>query len=72
VRLILAEDSTLLREGLVRLLAEEVHEVLRAALVVRRLLVRTSHTDPLARLTVREREAGYSRRVLAVLHYLGS
>jgi DNA-binding NarL/FixJ family response regulator len=215
VRLILAEDSTLLREGLVRLLAEEGHEVLaavgdgdallrevenrqpevivvdvrmppthtdeglRAALevrrrwpaigvlvlsqhveqtyatqllagtgpaglgyllkdrvsrvdefldslervrsggaaidpeVVRRLLVRTSHTDPLARLTVREREvleqmaqghtnaavarklhvsqsavekhvnmifdkldlnpaAGYSRRVLAVLRYLGS
>jgi DNA-binding NarL/FixJ family response regulator len=30
VRLILAEDSTLLREGLVRLLAEEGHEVLAA------------------------------------------
>ncbi|MFC8278354.1 response regulator [Streptomyces sp. NPDC057271] len=215
MRVILAEDSTLLREGLVRLLAEEGHEVtaavgnavelltavradppdvvvadvrmppthtdegLRAALeirrewpdvgvlvlsqyverryatelltgdsgavgyllkdrvaqvdefldalervgdgrtafdpeVVRRLLVRTTHTDPLARLTPREREVlaamaqghtnaaiagqlhvsqsavekhinalfdkleltgrgeGYSRRVLAVLRYLGS
>ncbi|WP_198652803.1 response regulator [Actinocorallia populi] len=81
--------------------------------VVRQLLARTSHTDPLARLTPREREvlelmaqgltnasiaqalhvsqsavekhvnalfdklelshtAGYSRRVLAVLRYLGS
>jgi DNA-binding NarL/FixJ family response regulator len=30
VRLIIAEDSTLLREGLVRLLAEEGHEVLAA------------------------------------------
>jgi DNA-binding NarL/FixJ family response regulator len=81
--------------------------------VVRRLLARTSHTDPLTRLTPREREvleamaeghtnagiaarlsvsqsavekhvnaifdklalptdAGYSRRVLAVLRYLGS
>ncbi|MEV4067265.1 DNA-binding response regulator, partial [Nonomuraea dietziae] len=28
MRVILAEDSTLLREGLVRLLAEEGHEVL--------------------------------------------
>ncbi|GAA2988813.1 response regulator transcription factor [Streptosporangium longisporum] len=214
MRVILAEDSTLLREGLVRLLAEEGHEVLaavgdadalveavdacepdvvvvdvrmppthtdeglRAALdirrrrpevkvlvlsqyvekryatelmsanvegvgyllkdrvaqvgdfldalervgaggaafdpeVVRQLLARTSHADPLTRLTVRERETlelmaqgmtnasiaqamhvsqsavekhvnalfdklelshttGYSRRVLAVLHYLGS
>ncbi|WP_394360505.1 response regulator [Amycolatopsis sp. SB7-3] len=81
--------------------------------VVRRLLARTTHTDPLAKLTVREREvlekmaqghtnpgiaeslfislsavekhvnalfdklelastAGYSRRVLAILRYLGS
>ncbi|MGW4947160.1 response regulator transcription factor [Actinoplanes sp. NPDC004185] len=84
MRLILAEDSTLLREGLVRLLAEEGHDVLAAvgdgdALlreverhrpdvivvdvrmppidpeVVRQLLARTSHVDPLARLTERER-----------------
>jgi DNA-binding response OmpR family regulator len=31
MRVILAEDSTLLREGLVRLLVEEGHEVLAAA-----------------------------------------
>jgi DNA-binding NarL/FixJ family response regulator len=122
----LAEDSTLLREGLVRLLAEEGHEEFLDALarvgsggtafdaeVVRQLLARTSHHDPLARLTPRERDVlghmaqghtnatiaaqlhvsqsavekhvnaifdklglsqttGYSRRVLAVLRYLGS
>ncbi|WP_305785644.1 response regulator transcription factor [Symbioplanes lichenis] len=152
MRLILAEDSILLREGLVRLLTEEGHEVLAAvgdgdALlrevdllkdrvsrveefldslervhgggaaidpeVVRQLLARTTHVDPLSKLTNREREVldqmaqghtnaaiaaklyisqsaveknvnmifekldltrttGYSRRVLAVLHYLGS
>ncbi|OKH91318.1 hypothetical protein AB852_30365 [Streptomyces uncialis] len=127
--MILAEDSTLLREGLVRLLAEEGHEVLaavgdavallakgRAAFdpeVVRQLLGGSPHADLLGRLTAREKEvlaemaqghtnaaiagrlhisqsavekhinaifdklelsgeSGYSRRVLAVLRYLGT
>ncbi|WP_306213829.1 response regulator transcription factor [Actinoplanes sp. RD1] len=147
MRVIVAEDSTLLREGLARLLAEEGHEVPTADVagvgyllkdrvsrveefldslervhrggaaldpeVVRQLLARTTRTDPLSRLTAREREVldrmaqghtnaavarqlhvsqsavekhvnaifekleltradGYSRRVLAVLRYLGS
>ena len=45
MRLILAEDSTLLREGLVRLLAEEGHQVL-AAVGNAELLLRAVAEDP--------------------------
>ncbi|MFE0946750.1 response regulator [Streptomyces mutabilis] len=135
MRLILAEDSTLLREGLVRLLTEEGHEVLAAVgnvelllkavaedppdVVVADVRMPPTHTDEglRAALEIRERwpevgvlvlsqyvekryatelltgetegvgylhtnaifdkleltgGEGYSRRVLAVLRYLGS
>ncbi|MEV8588389.1 response regulator transcription factor [Streptomyces sp. NPDC051180] len=46
MRLILAEDSTLLREGLVRLLAEEGHEVLVALGDARTLVAETEARRP--------------------------
>ncbi|MFJ6566532.1 response regulator [Streptomyces sp. NPDC091292] len=46
MRLILAEDSTLLREGLVRLLAEEGHEVLAAVGDAERLLAAVAEERP--------------------------
>jgi DNA-binding NarL/FixJ family response regulator len=46
VRVILAEDSTLLREGLVRLLAEEGHEVVAAVGDADALLAFTGHEMP--------------------------
>jgi DNA-binding NarL/FixJ family response regulator len=46
VRVILAEDSTLLREGLVRLLAEEGHEVLAAVGDAPSLLAAVGRTPP--------------------------
>ncbi|WP_033320656.1 response regulator transcription factor [Streptomyces yerevanensis] len=46
MRVILAEDSTLLREGLVRLLAEEGHEVLAAVGDAERLLAAVAEEQP--------------------------
>ncbi|MGW0564154.1 response regulator [Streptomyces sp. NPDC003016] len=46
MRVILAEDSILLREGLVRLLAEEGHEVLAAVADAEALLVAVEATPP--------------------------
>ncbi|MFI6102749.1 response regulator [Streptomyces sp. NPDC051310] len=46
MRVILAEDSTLLREGLVRLLAEEGHEVLAAVGDAEELLAAVAATPP--------------------------
>lgn len=46
MRVILAEDSTLLREGLVRLLAEEGHEVLAAVGDAERLLEAVAEEQP--------------------------
>ncbi|MFG2029744.1 response regulator [Streptomyces sp. NPDC048825] len=46
MRVILAEDSTLLREGLVRLLAEEGHEVLAAVGDAERLLAAVADEQP--------------------------
>ncbi|MCR0991571.1 MULTISPECIES: response regulator transcription factor [Streptomyces] len=46
MRVILAEDSTLLREGLVRLLAEEGHEVLAAVGTAESLLGEVAATPP--------------------------
>ena len=46
MRVILAEDSTLLREGLVRLLAEEGHDVLAAVGDAQALLAAVDHTPP--------------------------
>ncbi|MCX4909080.1 response regulator transcription factor [Streptomyces sp. NBC_00878] len=46
MRVILAEDSTLLREGLVRLLVEEGHEVLAAVGDAERLLVAVAEERP--------------------------
>ncbi|MFI8907599.1 response regulator transcription factor [Streptomyces albidoflavus] len=46
MRVILAEDSTLLREGLVRLLAEEGHEVLAAVGTAESLLSEVAATPP--------------------------
>jgi DNA-binding NarL/FixJ family response regulator len=46
VRVILAEDSTLLREGLVRLLVEEGHEVLAAVGDAERLLAAVAEERP--------------------------
>ncbi|SCD75664.1 Response regulator receiver domain-containing protein [Streptomyces sp. di188] len=46
MRVILAEDSVLLREGLVRLLAEEGHEVLAAVGDADRLLQAVAATPP--------------------------
>ncbi|MFI1827087.1 response regulator [Streptomyces sp. NPDC020412] len=46
MRVILAEDSTLLREGLVRLLTEEGHDVLAAVGDGERLLVEVAREQP--------------------------
>ncbi|MGA5295779.1 response regulator [Streptomyces koyangensis] len=46
MRVILAEDSTLLREGLVRLLVEEGHEVLAAVGTAESLLSEVAATPP--------------------------
>ncbi|WP_433248386.1 response regulator [Streptosporangium sp. CA-135522] len=46
MRVILAEDSTLLREGLVRLLAEEGHEVLAAVGDADALVVAVAEQEP--------------------------
>lgn len=46
MRVTLAEDSTLLREGLVRLLAEEGHEVLAAVGDAGQLLTAVAHEQP--------------------------
>jgi DNA-binding NarL/FixJ family response regulator len=46
VRVILAEDSTLLREGLVRLLAEEGHQVLAAVGDAQTLLAAVARNPP--------------------------
>ncbi|WP_328827305.1 response regulator transcription factor [Streptomyces ureilyticus] len=46
MRVILAEDSTLLREGLVRLLVEEGHEVLAAVGDAERLLAAVAEEQP--------------------------
>ncbi len=46
MRVILAEDSILLREGLVRLLAEEGHEVLAAVGDADRLMEAVAATPP--------------------------
>jgi len=46
VRVILAEDSTLLREGLIRLLAEEGHEVLAAVGTATELLAAVDTRPP--------------------------
>jgi DNA-binding NarL/FixJ family response regulator len=46
VRLILAEDSTLLREGLIRLLAEEGHEVVAAVGDATSLLAAVAEAEP--------------------------
>lgn len=46
MRVVLAEDSTLLREGLVRLLAEEGHEVMDAVADAGALLAVVAHDQP--------------------------
>ncbi|AQU68892.1 response regulator transcription factor [Streptomyces niveus] len=46
MRVVLAEDSTLLREGLVRLLAEEGHEVVDAVADADTLLAVVAHDQP--------------------------
>ncbi|RZQ64199.1 response regulator transcription factor [Amycolatopsis suaedae] len=46
MRIVLAEDSTLLREGLVRLLAEEDHEVVAAVGTATELLAMTERHRP--------------------------
>lgn len=46
MRVVLAEDSTLLREGLVRLLAEEGHEVVGAVADAEALLALVAHDQP--------------------------
>lgn len=46
MRVVLAEDSTLLREGLVRLLSEEGHEVVDAVADAQALLAVVAHDQP--------------------------
>jgi DNA-binding NarL/FixJ family response regulator len=51
VRIVLAEDSTLLREGLVRLLADEGHDVVAAAVDATELVVAVGRHHPDAVIT---------------------
>ncbi|CAM5376817.1 DNA-binding response regulator OS=Streptomyces alboniger OX=132473 GN=CP975_12745 PE=4 SV=1 [Streptomyces alboniger] len=86
MRVILAEDSTLLREGLVRLLAEEGHEVLAAVgdadallravgqsapdVVVTDIRMPPDHTDGGLRAAVRIRELRPEIGVLVLSQYV--
>ncbi|MGW0536627.1 response regulator transcription factor [Streptomyces sp. NPDC003032] len=86
MRVILAEDSTLLREGLVRLLAEEGHEVLAAVgdaeallaevdagtpdVVVTDIRMPPDHTDEGLRAAVRIRERRPEIGVLVLSQYV--
>ncbi|APY88130.1 DNA-binding response regulator [Streptomyces alfalfae] len=86
MRVILAEDSTLLREGLVRLLAEEGHEVLAAVgdadallhaverdvpdVVVTDIRMPPDHTDGGLRAAVRIREERPEVGVLVLSQYV--
>ncbi|MEU6992530.1 response regulator transcription factor [Streptomyces sp. NPDC046465] len=86
MRVILAEDSTLLREGLVRLLAEEGHEVLAAVgdadallrevaahtpdVVVTDIRMPPDHTDEGLRAAVRIRELRPEIGVLVLSQYV--
>ena len=86
MRVILAEDSTLLREGLVRLLAEEGHEVLAAVgdaaallraveedvpdVVVTDIRMPPDHTDEGLRAAVRIRELRPEVGVLVLSQYV--
>ncbi|WP_069884840.1 response regulator transcription factor [Streptomyces luteocolor] len=86
MRVILAEDSTLLREGLVRLLAEEGHEVLAAVgdadallaeveahapdVVVTDIRMPPDHTDEGLRAAVRIREARPEIGVVVLSQYV--
>ncbi|QEV18251.1 response regulator transcription factor [Streptomyces alboniger] len=86
MRVILAEDSTLLREGLVRLLAEEGHEVLAAVgdaeallaevearapdVVVTDIRMPPDHTDGGLRAAVRIRERRPEIGVLVLSQYV--
>ncbi|WP_309030085.1 response regulator transcription factor [Streptomyces alfalfae] len=86
MRVILAEDSTLLREGLVRLLAEEGHEVLAAVgdadallhaverdvpdVVVTDIRMPPDHTDGGLRAAVRIREERPDVGVLVLSQYV--
>jgi DNA-binding NarL/FixJ family response regulator len=51
VRIVLAEDSTLLREGLVRLLSEEGHDVVAAAADATQLVIAVDQHHPDAVIT---------------------
>ncbi|MFD4631383.1 response regulator [Streptomyces sp. NPDC058284] len=86
MRVILAEDSTLLREGLVRLLAEEGHEVLAAVgdadallrevearapdVVVTDIRMPPDHTDEGLRAAVRIRELHPEIGVVVLSQYV--
>ncbi|MGW2231920.1 response regulator transcription factor [Streptomyces formicae] len=86
MRVILAEDSTLLREGLVRLLAEEGHEVLAAVgdadallreveahtpdVVVTDIRMPPDHTDEGLRAAVRIRELRPEIGVVVLSQYV--
>ncbi|MEV5975377.1 response regulator transcription factor [Streptomyces sp. NPDC052114] len=86
MRVILAEDSTLLREGLVRLLAEEGHEVLAAVgdadallaeveahtpdVVVTDIRMPPDHTDEGLRAAVRIRETRPGIGVVVLSQYV--
>ncbi|MFJ6015335.1 response regulator [Streptomyces sp. NPDC092952] len=86
MRVILAEDSTLLREGLVRLLAEEGHEVLAALgdavtllkeveeqrpdIVVADIRMPPTHTDEGLRAAVEIRERFPGTGVLVLSQYV--
>ncbi|MFI5533424.1 response regulator [Kitasatospora sp. NPDC051853] len=86
MRLIIAEDSTLLREGLVRLLAEEEHEVLAAVgdatallrevaehrpdVVVVDIRMPPTHTDEGLRAAVEIRERWPGVGVLVLSQYI--
>ncbi len=86
MRVILAEDSTLLREGLVRLLAEEGHEVLGAVgnaelllkavaedppdVVVADVRMPPTHTDEGLRAALEIRERWPEVRVLVLSQYV--
>ncbi|MBW5423740.1 response regulator [Streptomyces sp. BG9H] len=86
MRVILAEDSTLLREGLVRLLAEEGHQVLAAVgdadallaevearspdVVVTDIRMPPDHTDEGLRAAVRIRERRPEIGVLVLSQYV--
>ncbi len=62
MRVVIAEDQVLLREGLARLFADGGHEVVASLGDAGRVLLRPSGTEPVLRVMVEARERALAER----------